>query len=81
MGGRKEGEQQGPEGRGDTLAGGRGNTIQGRSGNNAAPARFTALHGRAVRAGEGKTGDMARAWLSEGMCSCYKCQEGTAKSL
>lgn len=47
---------------------------QGWSGNNAAPAKFTALLGRAMRAGEGKPaagpGDIARAWLFEDMCSC-----------
>lgn len=43
------------------------------SGNNTAPAKFTALLGQAVRAGERKLaaglGNIARAWLFEDMCS------------
>lgn len=46
---------------------------RGLSGNNADPAKFTALLGRAMRAGEGKpatsSGDIVRAWLFEDMCS------------
>lgn len=68
------GECMGPAERGDIQASGRGNVRQVWSGNNAAPAKFTALLGKAVRAGEGKAaagpGDITRAWLFEDMCSC-----------
>lgn len=52
---------------------------RGRSGNNAAPAKFTALQGRAVRAGEGKAGGYCQGLaFCRHVLLCYKCQEGTS---